>query len=402
VAVTDNLQFAIYQCYRVAYNLLLHPLRGFPGPFIQRASPIPFFYFHVTGTQIFRTQRPHDSYGPVVRIAPNHLSFTDPRAWRDIYAHRPGPGGHPFELPKADIFYSANKSFPTSIANAGPEEHERIRGALAPGFSDAAMRRQEPVISGYADLLVRRLAQNCNGGKDALDISKWFHWATFDIMGTLVFAQSFGCLEESKAHPWVSAVIRFVKDSSKLTGLSYLGFHTVVEVLSHVGMRYTAKYQAYVAKMLDSRLAVKFERDDLFESLLQKREEWVSGRPFFFIRPLAGFPLSMGYIGSRPGQAPSQRLSSRPCRFRNNGDNPRRGHVPAMQAPRHSGQGHKRSAVFLRELRTDHNNVGQLAALHACCTERSAALLSALEQHACACCPGGWPRNRGPFHTRRG
>jgi len=269
------LQFTIYQCYLVAYNFFFHPLRAFPGPFIQRASPLPFFYFHVTGTQIFRTERLHTIYGPVVRIGPNHLSFTDPRAWRDIYANRPGPGGHPFELPKSDIFYRAIKSFPTSIANAGPEEHERIRGALAPGFSDAAMRKQEPVISGYVDLLIRRLEQNCDGGKNAVDIAKWFNWTTFDIMGSLVFAQSFGCLEDSKAHPWVSAVMSFVKDSSKLTGLSYLGFHTIVGVLSSVGMRYTAKYQAYVAKMLESRLAVKSERDDLFESLLQKRKEWV-------------------------------------------------------------------------------------------------------------------------------
>lgn len=246
---------------------------------IQRASSVPFFYFHVTGTQIFRTQHLHDKYGPVVRISPKHLSFTDPRAWRDIYGNRRGPDGHPFDLPKSAIFYHPSKSIPTSIANAGTEEHARLRGAMGPGLSDAGMRRQEPMISGYINLLIRRLEENCNGGKDALDIAQWFHWATFDIMGSLIFAQSFGCLESSKEHPWVTAVMRWVKDSSKITGLSYLGFHTLVEVIASIGMKYTAKYQEYVSKMLDSRLAVGSERDDLFESLLQKRKEWVRTPP---------------------------------------------------------------------------------------------------------------------------
>jgi hypothetical protein len=37
----------------------------------------------------------HDRYGDIVRIAPNELSFTDVRAWKDIYGNRPGHA--PFE-----------------------------------------------------------------------------------------------------------------------------------------------------------------------------------------------------------------------------------------------------------------------------------------------------------------
>jgi hypothetical protein len=43
----------------------------------------------------------HNRYGDVVRIAPDELSFTDVRAWKDIYSNRPGHGplseiGHGF------------------------------------------------------------------------------------------------------------------------------------------------------------------------------------------------------------------------------------------------------------------------------------------------------------------
>ena len=41
----------------------------------------------------------HDIYGPVVRIAPNELSFISPKAWNDIYSDKT------FALERGAIFY---------------------------------------------------------------------------------------------------------------------------------------------------------------------------------------------------------------------------------------------------------------------------------------------------------
>jgi cytochrome P450 len=123
---------------------------------------------HARGQQAFRTQKSHEEYGPVVRVGPNHLSFTDPRAWRDIYAYR-ATG----EMAKADAFFRPMKGLPSSILNADIEEHSRIRRALAQGFSDASMRAQETLITSYVRLLVERLTHETAGGQSVQNMAAW-------------------------------------------------------------------------------------------------------------------------------------------------------------------------------------------------------------------------------------
>lgn len=58
------------------------------------------------------------------------------------------------EMPKAHTFNKTIRHIPTSIINADREEHSRFRRALSHGFSDSAMRDQEPMIAKYVDLLI--------------------------------------------------------------------------------------------------------------------------------------------------------------------------------------------------------------------------------------------------------
>ena len=131
------------------YNIFLHPLRNFPGPYLHRASKLPWAILHARGEQAFHTQQLHDQYGPVVRIGPNHLSFTNPQAWKDIYGSRPDG-----EMPEATLFTRPVRGVPTSVLNADHEEHQRLRRALAHGFSDSSMRQQESTINKYVSLLI--------------------------------------------------------------------------------------------------------------------------------------------------------------------------------------------------------------------------------------------------------
>jgi len=54
-------------------------------------------------------------------------------------------------------------------------------------------------------------------------MAKWYNLTTFDVIGDLVFAQSFGCLGNSEYHPWVSTIFSSVREGAKATGPSYLG-----------------------------------------------------------------------------------------------------------------------------------------------------------------------------------
>jgi cytochrome P450 len=178
-------------------------------------------------------------------------------------------------MSKAPAFVKTIRSVPTSIINADREEHSRFRRALSHGFSDASMRQQEPEIKKYVDLLIERLHQECGQGATKLNIEAWYNWTTFDIVGSLVFGQSFHCLESADYHPWIEFMMRSVKVGAVLVAMTYVGLAELVQVMFKVGGFAIAKVRRYTDSMLKSRLAMEKDREDLFEGLIKRRTEWV-------------------------------------------------------------------------------------------------------------------------------
>ncbi|KAI0882407.1 putative cytochrome P450 [Annulohypoxylon maeteangense] len=263
-----------YQVYQIIYNIYFHPLRNFPGPLSQRASRLPWAIRHAIGSQAFHTQKLHDKYGTVVRVGPDHLSFTDARAWKDIYGHRVGTESNMNEMAKAHTFNKTIRHIPTSIINADREEHSRFRRALSHGFSDSAMRQQEPMISRYVDLLLKRLHEECGDGENKLNIEAWYNWTTFDIVGDLVFGQSFRCLENIHYHPWIEFIFSSVRFGAVIVAMTYIGLGELVQVMVKVSANTIKRVQKYTEDMVRTRLAMEHERDDLFEGLVKRREDW--------------------------------------------------------------------------------------------------------------------------------
>ena len=77
------------------YTLYFHPLARIPGPKWWIISRIPYFRSITTGQFIHSVRALHERYGPVVRLAANEVSFTDPQAWQDIYGHHGGERAFP-------------------------------------------------------------------------------------------------------------------------------------------------------------------------------------------------------------------------------------------------------------------------------------------------------------------
>ncbi|KAI0837328.1 putative cytochrome P450 [Hypoxylon sp. FL0890] len=263
-----------YLVTRTIYNLYFHPLKNFPGPLLNRAFPLPWAIRHATGSQAFYTQKLHDKYGPVVRIGPSHLSFTDVRAWKDIYGHRVGSESNMTEMSKGVPFSKTIRHIPTSIINADREEHSRFRRALSHGFSDSAMREQESMIAKYVDLLVKRLHEECGDGKNKLNIEAWYNWTTFDIVGDLVFGQSFRCLENIDYHPWIEFIFGSVRYGAVMVAMSYVGLGELVQIIVKLGKNAVNRVRKYTDDMVRKRLAMEKGRDDLFEGLIKRREDW--------------------------------------------------------------------------------------------------------------------------------
>lgn len=87
-------------------------------------------------------------------------------------------------------------------------EHARVRHLFSPGFSDRALKQQEPLFRKYADLLMTKL-RDLNG--QAVDMTVMNNLTTFDIMAELTFGEPLGLLENSKYTEWVRIGIEAIK-----------------------------------------------------------------------------------------------------------------------------------------------------------------------------------------------
>lgn len=138
----------------------------------------------------------HEKYGPVVRTAPNELSFSSPGSWRDIYGSRPGHR----TFVKGD-FYDGVKfadQVPGIVGVQDPARHAMMRKYLSHAFSDRSLKATEYLVQEMIDLFIDRIGMH--GAKEGgINIEMWFNLLTFDIIGSLAFGEPFGGLESGKS-----------------------------------------------------------------------------------------------------------------------------------------------------------------------------------------------------------
>jgi cytochrome P450 len=110
--------------------VFFHPLHTFPGPRAAGATRFYYDYLSLKGLQASRTLEWHEKYGEVVRITPNQLSFTNERAWKDIYMHQQGKP----QLKKVPLLPVQERA--PNLLQAPDEIHARQRKMVAHAFSD--------------------------------------------------------------------------------------------------------------------------------------------------------------------------------------------------------------------------------------------------------------------------
>ena len=225
------------------------------------------------GQLVHAVQEIHENYGSVVRLAPNEVSFIDAAACRDIYSVR--PGHHNF--PKNTVWVPPNsKDRAPSILNANDEDHARIRRAWTYGFSDKALRDQEPLISGHIDTLMSRLREQVDKSKGyaTLDIVKWYNFTTFDIIGDLAFGESFGCLEENRYHPWVALIVSHFKAAVLMASCRYypLLYRMLMLSVPKSAVQKQKDHFEMAKQKVQRRMALPNDRPDFLSHLTKHRE----------------------------------------------------------------------------------------------------------------------------------
>ncbi|KIM94728.1 hypothetical protein OIDMADRAFT_45651 [Oidiodendron maius Zn] len=249
------------------YNVFFHPLRHYPGPKLWAMTRIPYTRMFLSGKGHIQILKFHKQYGPVVRIAPEFLSLSHEDAMRETRGHRKD-GKAPLE--KEPIHHA---DLQKTIFGATREDHIRYRRAVAHGFSAKAMQDQQSLIQTYASALIRRLHEQCDGGFKALDMVKWFNYATFDVIGDLSFGEPFGCLENSNYHPWVALIFDVVKDLTwRLSMKRYTHFAPLLKYL--IPKKVTNKFEEHSRlsqAKVKKRLSMRSDRPDFIGSMINAR-----------------------------------------------------------------------------------------------------------------------------------
>lgn len=179
------------------YNRYLHPLSSIPGPFLASISPLWLVY------QMYRRRRPrldvhlHATYGPIVRISPTEIIFSNPAYFKPVYGagtrfmksrwyEATADGGQAAFDPKDVLNMLAEKDVEKLRVQ------KRMAGMV---YSERNLRRHE----GYVDANVGRLLEKLGGlaGREKGSVDVYYELELFDVdtMCEITYGRSFGAVE---------------------------------------------------------------------------------------------------------------------------------------------------------------------------------------------------------------
>lgn len=174
--------------FRIRYR---KGLRDIPGPFWASILSFDRVITTASGKQQHKHLQYHNTYGPFVRVGPNHVSISRGEFITQIY----GIGN---AYPKSE-FYSVFDAitphgvrFPTLFSIRDEKAHKSLKRPVASAFSMTSLVELEPLTDICIEILISKL--NRKQGQ-SVDFGTWLHWYAFDVITSLTFSTRQGFME---------------------------------------------------------------------------------------------------------------------------------------------------------------------------------------------------------------
>ncbi|KAJ5805507.1 Cytochrome P450 [Penicillium pulvis] len=242
------------------YRGFMHRLSRFPGPFLARLSN-----FYVTALSARKlhlyeeTEKLHKKFGDYVRLGPTELSIADPDAVKALYGPQAKVSKGPWYTvlePRVSLQMVRNK-----------QEHARRRKVWDQGFSSRALRDYAPRVSHYTELLIQNIHSELGR---PMDVSRWFNYYSFDVMGDLSFGKSFDMLVDGKDAYILKQMHADMKNVGLFSHLTWLfPFFKRIPVLNTNYL----KFWSWVDKHVEERIQNSPDRPDVFSWILENYEQ---------------------------------------------------------------------------------------------------------------------------------
>ncbi|KAK5447930.1 hypothetical protein LTS15_009429 [Exophiala xenobiotica] len=149
-------------------------------------------------------QAAHEKYGNIVRIQPNHISFIEPRAAKDIY-------GFQSKMLKDDFYETfaapdqEGHTFKSIVNTPDREEHSRKRKYISNAFAQRTVVNLDPLVNRGVANLVKQFDTIAVSGppkwpgapRDGFtNLYRWINLLAYDIVGEISFGECLGLCEQ--------------------------------------------------------------------------------------------------------------------------------------------------------------------------------------------------------------
>ncbi|KAK9382269.1 cytochrome P450 [Kockiozyma suomiensis] len=187
--------FIIISClitFFILRNKFRRHLFSIPGPFL--ASLTDLWRLHsVWKAQHHKTlQALHKKYGPLVRIAPNVISVSEPSAIGTIYGIKSNYMKTGFYSPWSIAWQG--KHHDGLFSAVDPVYHREQKKLVANSFSMSSVLESEALVDTCSTLFMQQMGKIADQNSE-VDLAEWLQYYAFDVIGELSFLKKFGFLE---------------------------------------------------------------------------------------------------------------------------------------------------------------------------------------------------------------
>ncbi|CAK7201920.1 hypothetical protein SEUCBS139899_004636 [Sporothrix eucalyptigena] len=161
-----------------------------PGPSLARFTNMWYWWqmkrgnFQVTNLEL------HNKSGPIVQIAPEYFSISDPSALKTIYGH-----GTKFEKAPWYSVWTSGKAKTNLFIEKSSSVHGALRRKVASMYSMSSLVSYEPFVDNCIALFKSRLREKAISG-ELLDLAAWLQFYAFDVIGEITYGRQFGFLDK--------------------------------------------------------------------------------------------------------------------------------------------------------------------------------------------------------------
>lgn len=197
---------------RLVLNYFSAGMQSIPGPFWARFSDVWRMRVALGGQSHMRMMELHDKYGEVVRIGPNTISVSDPRAIEPILGFKNNLNKSRAVVSMMNVY--KGKLIPMLISAIDGRTHATIKRPIAQAFSQTTMTGWEAVADETMTEFVNRIDERFCQGQDSTgkpcDINDWFQYFAMDFISMITYSKAFGFLSHGYDFNGMIAALDFM------------------------------------------------------------------------------------------------------------------------------------------------------------------------------------------------